>query len=152
MNSTDKTAFAALIAKTWRFYGRSATGEEVADWYELLEGFPMDAIATAFKRHLTDPERGQYLPKPADIIRRLPTPAGEDDHSAPDEAWGLLVRLIRDERETGVLTDEMRAGWQACQPILDLGEMRSARANASWLYTPATSRMPAGTASGRGGR
>ena len=32
-----------------------------------------------------------------------------------------------DERETGVLTEEMRIGWTACQPILDLGDEVGAR-------------------------
>jgi len=126
VKSTDETAFTALIAKTWRFYGKTPTGEDVAAWFELLESFPLDAVATAFKRHLTDPERGQYLPKPADVIRHLPA-AVHDDRPGPDEAWGLLLRVIRDERETGVLTDEMRAGWTACQPILDLGDEVGAR-------------------------
>ena len=50
-----------------------------------------------------------------------------DGHPGPDEAWGLLLRLISDERETGVLTEQMRAGWEACQPILDLGDEVGAR-------------------------
>ena len=128
MQATDEIAFAALIAKTWRFYDKKPTGETVADWFEMLTGFDLAAIATAFQRHLIDPKAGQYLPKPADIIRHLPTTAATDDgHPGPDEAWGLLVRLIQDERETGVLTEEMRAGWQACQPILDLGDEVGAR-------------------------
>jgi hypothetical protein len=125
MQATDEIAFAALIAKTWRFYDKKPTGETVADWFEILTGFDLAAIATAFQHHLIDPKAGQYLPKPADVIRHLP--ATDDGHPGPDEAWGLLVRLIQDERETGVLTEEMRAGWEACQPILDLGDEVGAR-------------------------
>ena len=127
MKSTDETGFTALIAKVWRFHGKTPTGEDVAAWFELLEAFPLDAVATAFQRHLTDPERGQYLPKPADIIRHITAAQTNDGRPGPDEAWGLLLRVIQDERETGVLTDEMRAGWQACQPILDLGDDVGAR-------------------------
>lgn len=128
MQATDEIDFAALIAKTWRFYDKKPTGETVADWFEMLAGFDLAAIATAFQRHLIDPKAGQYLPKPADVIRHLPTAAAANDgHPGADEAWGLLVRLIHDERETGVLTEEMRAGWQACQPILDLGDEVGAR-------------------------
>lgn len=116
-----------LVAKTWRFYGKTPSGDEVADWFELLEGFDLDDVATALKRHLTDPDRGQYLPKPADIIRHLSTAPGDDGHPGADEAWGLLVRLIQDERETGVLSDEMRAGWNVCDPILKLGDEVGAR-------------------------
>ena len=127
MSPTDKPAFAAVIAKTWRFYDKTPTAETVADWFEMLTGFDLAAIATAFKRHLIDPKTGQYLPKPADLIRHLPTAVVDDGHPGPDEAWGLLVRLISDQRETGVLTEEMRAGWETCQPILDLGDEVGAR-------------------------
>ena len=127
MNSTDEATFTAIIAKTWRFYGKTPTGQDIADWIDLLDGFPLEAIATAFKRHLIDPKAGQYLPKPADVIRHLPISQTDDGHPGPDEAWGLLLRLMRDERETGVLTEAMRAGWQACQPILDAGDEIGAR-------------------------
>ena len=127
MNSTDEAAFTAIMAKTWRFYGKTPTGQDIADWIDLLDGFPLEAIATAFKRHLIDPKAGPYLPKPADVIRHLPTVATDDGHPGPDEAWGLLLRLMQDERETGVLTDEIRAGWAACQPILDAGDEVGAR-------------------------
>ena len=137
MNATDKTAFAALIVKTWRFYGKRPAAEDIAAWFDLLADCPLAAIATAFKRHLTDPSAGQYLPKPADIIRHLSTAPGEDGHPGADEAWGLLVRLIQDERETGVLTDEMRAGWAACGPVLDLGDAVGARRTFIEAYTRA---------------
>ncbi|MER2526739.1 MAG: hypothetical protein ABTR07_02305 [Candidatus Competibacter denitrificans] len=128
MQATDKADFTALIAKTWRFYGKQPTGEDVADWFELLAEFPLGIVATAFRRHLTDPQQGQYLPKPADVIRHLPLPRPEDDgRPSADEAWGILLRLVRDEAETGVLSDEIREGWQACGPILDAGDEVGAR-------------------------
>lgn len=86
MNSTDETAFTALIAKTWRFYGKTPTGVDVADWFELLESFPLEAVATAFQRHLTDPKTGPYLPKPADVLRHLQPRAGDDGHPRPAAA------------------------------------------------------------------
>lgn len=127
MQSTDSQEFATLVARTWRFYGKTPSGEDVADWFDLLQECALSDVAVAFRRHLTDPVRGQYLPKPADIIRHLPAATPGDGRPGPDEAWGLLVRLIHDERETGALTEEMRAGWQTCQPILDLGDEVGAR-------------------------
>ena len=88
---------------------------------------PFAAVAAAFNKHLTDPKHGSYLPKPADIFRHLPSASADDGRPGADEAWGLLLKVIRDERETAVLTDEMRSGWTACQPILDLGDEVGAR-------------------------
>ncbi len=96
---------------------------------------PFAAVAAAFNKHLTDPKHGSYLPKPADIFRHLPSASADDGRPGADEAWGLLLRVIRDEREAAVLTDEMRAGWTACQPILDLGDEVGARMAFRETYT-----------------
>ena len=93
----------------------------------MLEGFPLEAIATAFKRHLTAPQAGQFLPKPGDIIRHLPITATDDGHSGPEEAWGMLIHFANDERETGLYTEPMRHAWEACDPILKLGDEVGAR-------------------------
>lgn len=127
MQPTDKTAFAALIVRTWRFYDKTPIAETVADWFDLLEGFALDAVATAFKRHLADPKAGQYLPKPVDILRHLPGALCRDGRPDADEAWGMLLRLVNDESETGVFSDEMRAAWATCQPILNAGDNIGAR-------------------------
>lgn len=127
MLHTDKPAFAAIMLKTWRFYGKTADPETAADWYDILESYPLDAVASAFRRHLTDTERGQYLPKPADVIRFLDGAQADDGRPGGDEAWGMLLRLVRDERETGVLSDEIREAWSACGPILDAGDEIGAR-------------------------
>ena len=50
-----------------------------------------------------------------------------DGRPEADEAWGLLLRLVNDESETGVLSDEMRAAWATCQPILNAGDTIGAR-------------------------
>ena len=96
-------------------------------WIASLQPYALADVQAALMSYVTDPADCKFPPKPGDIIRHLPAAATDDGHPGPDEAWGLLVRLIQDERETGVLTEEMRAGWQACQPILDLGDEVGAR-------------------------
>ncbi len=51
----------------------------------------------------------------------------DDGHPGPEEAWGMLLRFVNDERETGLLTEEMRRAWEACGPILSLGDEVGAR-------------------------
>lgn len=134
MQTTDKPDFAGLLAKTWRFYGKIPEGEDIAAWFELLESYPLSAVSSAFKAHLLDTKSGQYLPKPADIVKHLSATCA-DMHPGGDEAWGLLVRFINDERETGLYTDPIRQGWEACQPILDLGDEVGARRCFLDVYT-----------------
>ncbi|MFZ4792428.1 MAG: hypothetical protein ACOYMW_16335 [Candidatus Competibacteraceae bacterium] len=128
MKSTDKPAFAlALTGCLVEIYDKAVSPALLEVWCNALLPYELADVHAALTAHISDPQRGQFPPKPADIIRHLPTTATDDGHPGPDEAWGLLVRLIQDERETGVLTEEMRAGWQACQPILDLGDEVGAR-------------------------
>ena len=127
MQPTDKIAFTALLEKVWRFNRLEVTGQDVADWIGILAAVPFQAVEAAFNRHLTDPKHGSYLPKPADIFRQLNQASADDGRPGADDAWGIMLRLVNDERETGVLTDEMRIGWTACQPILDLGDEVGAR-------------------------
>ncbi|MGB2788904.1 MAG: hypothetical protein WBC13_06250, partial [Dokdonella sp.] len=118
MQPTDKIAFTALINKVWRFHRLVVTGQEVADWIGILAAVPFQAVELAFNRHLADPKHGSYLPKPADIFRQLNQASADDGRPGADEAWGLLLRVIRDERETGVLSEEMRADGPSKSPMV----------------------------------
>jgi len=126
MSPTEKPAFVAMLVKAFRMAGKDITGdpEAVADWLDEFADYPIPALDAAFRRHRRE---SVYPPKPADIYRYLDGRQATDGRPSADEAWGLLLRLIRDERETGALTDEMREGWQACQPILDEGDEVGAR-------------------------
>ena len=127
MNSTDKAGFATHILAIAEIYGKALSTPTIGIYWTALQGYPLAEVQRAIERHVHDPDAGRYFPKPADLIRHLQSRAEDDGHPDLDEAWGLLVRLIGDERETGVLTEEMRAGWQACQPILELGDEVGAR-------------------------
>ena len=37
MNATDKNAFAALIVKTWRFYGKHPEAEDIGAWFDYRQ-------------------------------------------------------------------------------------------------------------------
>lgn len=126
MSPTEKPAFVAILIKSFRMSGKDITGdpETVADWLDEFSDYPITALDSAFRRHRRE---SVYPPKPADIYRYLDGQQAADGRPSADEAWGLLLRLVRDERETGALTDEMRAGWQGCQPILDEGDEVGAR-------------------------
>ena len=127
MNSTDKSGFAAHILAIAEIYGKALSPPAIGIYWTALQGYPLAEVQRAIERHVHDPDAGRYFPKPADLIRHLQRQSEDDGHPDPDEAWGLLLRLANDERETGVLTEEMRAGWQTCQPILELGDEVGAR-------------------------
>ena len=122
----ERPAFVALLTRAFRFAGKDITTEPelIADWLDEFAAYPLAALEDAFRHHRrTSP----YPPKPADLYRRLEGADAHDGRPTGDEAWGLLLRLIRDERETGVLSDEMRAAWRVCDPILKAGDEVGAR-------------------------
>ncbi len=60
MKPVDKADFAAVMARAWRIYGKTLHAEDAALWFDLLEEHSLEAVALAFKRHMTDPQAGQY--------------------------------------------------------------------------------------------
>lgn len=136
MLPTEKPAFVAMMVKAFRMSGKDITGdaELIADWIDEFSDYPLSALDSAFRKHRRE---SVYPPKPADIYRNLDGAQADDGRPSADEAWGMLLRLVRDERETGVLSAEMREAWQACGPILDAGDEVGARRCFIEVYTRA---------------
>ena len=123
MKSTDKAAFGiTLTGHLQEVYEKTVTPALLSVWFASLQPYELAAVQAAFERYITDPNDCRFPPKPGDIIRHIESASADDGRPGADEAWGMLLRLVNDERETGVLTDEMRIVWTACQPILDRGD------------------------------
>lgn len=78
MNTTDRTAFAALLADVLGFYGQATSPFALSVWWEACKPFELEAVQMAMTRHATDPEHGHFAPKPADVIRHLRGSTGDD--------------------------------------------------------------------------
>ncbi|MBK7542794.1 MAG: hypothetical protein IPI57_13690 [Candidatus Competibacteraceae bacterium] len=129
MQQHDKPAFGLLVTGYLQeIYEKSVSPALLTVWFETLKGYEIGDIEAGFARYVAHPEDCRFPPKPGDIIRHLPAPKPEDDgRPSADEAWGLLLRVARDEAETGALSEEIREGWQACGAILDAGDEVGAR-------------------------
>jgi hypothetical protein len=126
MKSTDKPAFALAVAGCLtEIYDKAVSPALLEVWFTALAPYSLADVQAAIAAHVADPEAGRFAPKPADIIGHLPAPS--DDHPGAEEAWGMLIRFVSDERETGLLTEPMREAWAACGPILELGDEVGAR-------------------------
>jgi hypothetical protein len=71
VNESNKPQFIALLTDALAFYKQNVTEFSVTVWWQACQPFDFQQVAKAFTRHATDPERGQFPPKPADIIRVL---------------------------------------------------------------------------------
>ena len=68
---TDRERLLTALAAVYAFYEREITELACQFWCDDMAPYPVEAVERAFAAHRRDPERGQFLPKPADIIRLL---------------------------------------------------------------------------------
>lgn len=79
------------VAAVYAFYDRELSDAALAIWRDALADFHPDAVAAAFKAHVSDPDAGHYCPKPADVIRQI---RGNVDEAAT-LAWADMLGAIR---------------------------------------------------------
>ena len=91
MQTDDFQKFHDGIIGVMGFYGRSVSSFALDVWWMALKEHDLAAIVDAFNRHLTNPDAGQFPPKPADIIRML---QGSTQDSAL-RAWAKVDQAVR---------------------------------------------------------
>lgn len=84
MQPSDRQKFTTLLADAMAFYGQEVNQFAASVWWQACSGFDINQVVKAFTNHAMDPDRGQFPPKPADIIRQL---AGTKTDKAM-LAWG----------------------------------------------------------------
>ena len=70
-------------------------------WWAAMQPYELAEVETAFESYISDPKECRFAPKPGDIVKRIEAAQGNDHRPGADEAWGMLIRLVSDEWETG---------------------------------------------------
>lgn len=91
MKATDIDQFAAVLVGVYTFYDREISRFAADIWWSALQKFDLPAVTEAFNRHVTNPDVGQFLPKPADIVRLL---SGKTQDRAL-KAWTKVDKAVR---------------------------------------------------------
>jgi hypothetical protein len=71
MRADEMPAFKDLLTDAMAYYGKDCSKFTLTVWWGALLGCELEQVATALQRHATDPERGQFAPKVADLVRML---------------------------------------------------------------------------------
>lgn len=71
MRATDKPEFKRLMGDAMAFYRQDVSTFALSVWWQACERFDLEQVRKALTAHAMDPERGQFPPKPADIVRVL---------------------------------------------------------------------------------
>lgn len=87
MNESDRPGFARLLNDALAFYGKDVSAFAMRVWWQACERFSMEQVTQAMTAHALDPDRGQFAPKPADLIRVLHGTSADRSLIA----WGKVI-------------------------------------------------------------
>ena len=91
MTESDKKDFLTLIGGVHGFYRQDVSKFALGVWWEAMKQFDLAAVADALNRHCVNPDTGQFMPKPADVIKML---RGSSQDSAL-VAWSKVDKAVR---------------------------------------------------------
>lgn len=71
MTEEDKRQFAELISDVSAFYRQDCNKFAISVWWEAMRPYDFEVVNAAMGRHARNPDNGQYMPKPADVVKML---------------------------------------------------------------------------------
>jgi hypothetical protein len=114
MQDEHKRAFFAEMSAMAELYGRTLSRDSLQMIWDDLAEFTYAEVRSAIAAHRQDPDRGQYFPKPADLIHKL---RGSNTERAA-QAWTDVLRLAADSysaRSSDPIAQQVvsdMGGWQ----------------------------------------
>jgi hypothetical protein len=75
-----------LVTSALAYYRQDCTEFTLAVWWEGCKPYSLEQVSKALTGHATDPDRGQYAPKVADVVRIL----GGTSTDRAALAWGKV--------------------------------------------------------------
>lgn len=134
MQQTDFNDFSNVLDAVYSLHNKSITAEARAIFFAALSEYSLAEVRKAFQAHVKDPQRGQYPPKPADLIAHLIGNAANDGRPDSEEAWAIS-RGAGDEDETVVWTQECAAAFAKVEQLLLARDDVAARMAFKSAYT-----------------
>ena len=138
MVDADKRDFAELMGAVMALYGRDATKPLLGLYFGALAAHSLEHVRQALDRWVKDPQHGQFMPKPAEIIRTIEYIHGSMSPRwlSANEAWAQAIPAA-DEAATVVWTPETAKAWQVARPLFEAGDKIGAR----MAFIPAYERL-----------
>lgn len=103
-------------------------------FFRAMARWPLADVRGALDAHVADPQRGRFVPVPADLIAQIEARAGDDGRPGAEEAFALALAAA-DEAETVVWTVEAAEAWGVAQKVLATGDEVGARMAFREVYT-----------------
>lgn len=90
MRANELVNFKDMLTDVMAYYGKDCSKFTLEVWWQALSSFDFEQVARALQKHATDPERGQFAPKVADMVRALQ--GTSTDRAAM--AWGKVYEAM----------------------------------------------------------
>ena len=94
MNIDEFEKFHDGMVGVMSFYGKDLSRFALDVWWSALRNYDLAAVTQAFNRWLSNPDQGQFQPKPADVIKML-------SGSTQDKAFAAWAKVDRAVRSVG---------------------------------------------------
>ena len=91
MTEKDFYNFSKLLSAVFSVYQKTITTDVMTVWWGALKHIEFSAIREALSAHIQNPDNGQFLPKPADVIRLL----GGTTTDRAKIAWTKVDKAVR---------------------------------------------------------
>lgn len=91
MIDQDKPAFKELLTNVMAFYRQDTSTFALQVWWTACQNFDLEQVRKALNAHAVDPERGQFAPKPADVVKALQGTKTDRARSA----WGKVMDAMQ---------------------------------------------------------
>jgi hypothetical protein len=129
MREADFKEFAAMLDAVCGLLSRGTykpDAQNTALFFRALSSFTLAEVRAGLDAHVSDPQRGRFVPVPADVIAQIVGRAEQDGRPGADEAWALAMSS-RDESRTVVWTAEVSEAWGIARHVLTAGDEVGAR-------------------------
>lgn len=91
MQSSELGQFKTALQKVFALYDKQLSTILLDVWWEALQPYTLQEVTRALTVHVRNPDTGQYLPKPADVIKAL---RGTSANTA-QSAWTKVDGAVR---------------------------------------------------------
>lgn len=91
MKPEEKSKLFKLVSAVYAFYRQDTSEFALNVWWQAMQPFDHEAVADALNRHCVNPDSGQFMPKPADVVKML---RGSSQDGAL-VAWSKVDKAVR---------------------------------------------------------
>lgn len=98
MHQSDFQKFSTLLSDVMAFYKQDVSTFLLSVWWKACDPFDYEQVAKALTAHATNPDGGQFAPKPADLVKQL-------SGTATDRAMLAWGKALDAASRVGAYTD-----------------------------------------------